>query len=815
MNANKLRTSFAIKSLAFQVVGFGLILTIVGVLQYRSIRSDVYDEVENAGRSAAQSIKEMLNEHPQMFTSQALKPVVLRFYHKLSNIEHVSVVDRASRIIADSDPTLIGTQSTYSQLLRLLNEPAEDRSLYERDGQQYLRLSYAVEGPYEPTTGSTVMGVIIFDLRLSVADGKINRTFANTMLTIAGMLLAFWVLQYVLINRGFLRRLKKLTRTAKRFGKGDLAARANISHDDETGQMARAFNHMAHEVQTVSEAARAEIAERKLAQAALFESEARYRSLIENIPDVTWTCDSEYHTTFISPNVAKVYGFTAEEICRNGKKLWLDRIHPDDLETVLAGFEALFSTSTRFDIEYRIKRADGRWLWVHDRAVATRKVNGGVYADGIFTDITERRQIEAELERARDTALESVQLKSEFLSNIGHELRTPMNGILGMAELTLMTVIDDEQREYLTLLRSAGHTLLTLINDIIEFSTIESGQLAIETSDFYLRSSVADMIRRQETPAQEKQLDLIFQVASDVPDGLVGDPGRLRQIMDILLGNAIKFTPAGEIAVRVVCESQTDNQATLQFSISDTGVGIPAEKQALIFEAFTQADGSASRRFGGTGLGLAICVRLVVLLGGRIWVESEVERGSTFHFTLTYGVHVDPLVCPAAVPLISAYGLRVLIADAHGTSRRVLEEMLTGWHMSPTTVASGEAVLVALKQATAEGNPFNMVLLDGSMPDMDGFTVAEQIRLTPTLAETKIILLVSTGLRGEAALCKQLRISAYLVKPIMDSYLLDAILMAHNAPEISGSSPALITRHSLRESAESFSALPPEDQLLN
>ncbi len=526
-----------------------------------------------------------------------------------------------------------------------------------------------------------------------------------------------------------------------------------------------------------------DITENKRVERALRESQARFQTLVEHSPEAIVLLDLKTgNFVDANPNAEALFGLDREKLLKTGPVPMSPPLQPGDIpSTELAEQrirEALAGNSSAF--EWIHLRADGQLVPCEVRLVRLPGDRPLVRAS--ITDVSWRKQAEQELRRAKEAAEAANRAKSDFLANMSHEIRTPMNAVIGMTEMVLDSELTDVQRDYLTTVMESGESLMTIINEILDFSKIEAGKLELESLPFSIRECIGDAMKSLALRAHTAGLELAWFVNADVPDELFGDASRLRQIVLNLVGNSLKFTRQGEVVVTVALPDNGSRQSDpgeveLQFAVTDTGIGIPPDRLEAIFEAFQQVDTSTTRRFGGTGLGLAICSRLVELMHGRIWVESELDRGTTFRFTCRFDVR--PADSSAGLPEQSSWpGVRVLVVDDNATNRRFMRQLLGKWGMRVKLAGQARQAIDLLKVAAEAGRPVELVLTDLHMPEMDGFDLALAIRQAPQLQDTAVVMLTSGIRRGDAQRCAELGIIRHLLKPVKQSELRSAISAA-------------------------------------
>jgi PAS domain S-box-containing protein len=510
------------------------------------------------------------------------------------------------------------------------------------------------------------------------------------------------------------------------------------------------------------------------------ERTARARAILDTAVDGIITIDERGIIDSLNPAAERLFGYLAGELVGQS----ITRVMPASYRAPhTQGMQNYLATGQKRVIGNSVEvmglRKDGTTFPI-ELAVSEVRLGDHRLFTGIVRDVSERKRGEEALRQAVEAADRANRAKSEFLANMSHEIRTPMNGILGMTELALATDLSPDQREFLTMAKASAEALLSLLNDILDFSKIEAGKLELDPVPFPLRDSLEDAIRTLAHRAHEKGLELVCHVVPGVPDALVGDVDRLRQIIINLVGNAIKFTDQGEVVVRVTVERQSEGEAELHIAVSDTGIGIPGDKLQALFQPFSQADTSTTRRYGGTGLGLAIVRQLAALMRGRAWAESTAGQGSTFHVTGCFALQQSASRRPALPAALQ--GLPVLVVDDTAVNRRLLTEVLSGWGMKPTAVTGGAEALAALEQALGAGNAYPLVLVDCMMPEMDGFALVEAIGRRPELARCTVMMLSSASAVADRARCRKMGVAAYLTKPIKQSDLLTAILASLAQP---------------------------------
>ena len=567
------------------------------------------------------------------------------------------------------------------------------------------------------------------------------------------------------------------------------------------------------ELEKLNEELKKQIGEKEEAEKNLSESEERYRVVIESSNDGI-AIVIEGKVVYANNKYLELYGYGTLDEIKNINVF--DLIHPDDREMVLERSAARMSGEIKGQsYVHRCMRKDESVIYV-EASVARTIYNNKEAGIAFVRDVSERKIAELELKKAKEEAENANRAKSEFLANMSHEIRTPMNAIMGMAGLLLDTNLDDEQRDHLEIIRRSSDALLSIINDILDFSKIEAGKMLLEELDFDLRSSIEEIISLPAITAQKKGLEFIYDIDPDVPSYLKGDPGRLRQIILNLAGNAIKFTKKGEVFLSVSKESEDEDNIKLRFSVKDTGIGITDENLKKLFQSFHQVDASTTRKYGGTGLGLVISQKLAELMNGEIGAESTPGEGSLFWFTVTMekqkSVKEENLVAPE-----NLVGRRILVVDDNTTNLKIVQRYLEAWCFICDAAWSGEMAVTLLNAACKANAPYDLVISDMQMPSMDCMELGKIIKNDPAISNVKLVMLSSRGLRGDFAEVKKIGFDAYLTKPIRRSQLFDCLVMVFSGKEKKDESDkTVITKFTVSETRKrNAKILVAEDNIVN
>ena len=633
-------------------------------------------------------------------------------------------------------------------------------------------------------------------------NGLVGQYYFVGSMLVAGIV--YFVVIQALLERAVLSRLSALNRSLGDVAaRGDVTARLKFQGKDELCGLANSINAMLESLEQSQHERR--------------QTEERHRAFMNHIPAIASITDQDGRYVYVNQPLSDTFNLHPEDLLGKTIADWMPEAAAayteHDREVLACG------GTMQFDDTLRSPEGNVRY-WLSFK-FPLNSPDGRKMIGTVAVDITARKEWEVQVQEAREEAEKANRAKSEFLANMSHEIRTPLNGIIGMTDLALDTSLNTEQREYMDTVKFSADSLLTLINDILDFSKIEAGKVDLEAVNFDLRDNVETTLKTLAVRAHQKGLDLHCEVDEGVPDTVSGDSSRLRQIILNLVGNAIKFTEKGEVKVLVQTELKDPKGPNLHFTVSDTGIGIPPEKHKHIFKAFSQADSSTTRKYGGTGLGLTISMRLVDMMGGKLWVESEVGKGSQFHFTLQLpSVEAVLAQNPSEYSSQTLQGVKVLVVDDSPTNQRIMRGILSRWGMNVTVADGGTLALEKLSAASAEAKAYALLLTDLQMPGMDGFGLVEQIRTRKELSPIAVMMFSSAGQRGDGARCQDLGVAAYLLKPIRQSELRAAILRVLSAGDQTAQVP-LVTRYTLHDTRGASAApvslniLLAEDNLVN